>query len=89
MKVFLCTLGSNIPQTENGDRMRWKLTKNGDFDIRSFYNELRGSSSIVFPWKGIWKVKALQCVSFFIWTTIWDKILTGDNLWGRGFDFVN
>uniref|UniRef100_A0A7N2RCY0 GHMP kinase C-terminal domain-containing protein n=1 Tax=Quercus lobata TaxID=97700 RepID=A0A7N2RCY0_QUELO len=38
---FLCTLGSNLPQTKNGDRMRWKLTKNGDFDIRSFYNKLR------------------------------------------------
>ena len=30
---FLCTLGSNLPPTENGDSMRWKLTKNGDFDI--------------------------------------------------------
>ena len=30
---FLYTLGSNLPPTENGDRMRWKLTKNGDFDI--------------------------------------------------------
>ena len=30
---FLCTLGSNLPLTENGDCMRWKLTKTGDFDI--------------------------------------------------------
>ena len=30
---FLRTLGSNLPPTENGDRMRWKLTKNGDLDI--------------------------------------------------------
>ena len=30
---FLRTLGSNLPPTENEDRMRWKLTKNGDFDI--------------------------------------------------------
>ena len=29
---FLRTLGSNLPHTENGDRIRWKLTKNGDFD---------------------------------------------------------
>ena len=57
--------------------------KNGDFDIRSFYNELRGSSSTMFPWKGIWKVKAPRRVSFFIWTAIWDKILTGNNLRGR------
>ena len=40
MDEFLCILGSNLPQTENGDRMRWKLTKNGGFDIRSFYNKL-------------------------------------------------
>ena len=33
---FLRTLGSNLPPTENEDRMRWKLTKNEDFDIRSF-----------------------------------------------------
>ena len=30
---FLCTLDSNLPPTENGDRMGWKLTKNGDFDV--------------------------------------------------------
>ena len=30
---FIRTLGSNLPPTENGDRMRWKLTKNGDFNI--------------------------------------------------------
>ena len=37
---FLRTLGSNLPPTENGDRMRWKLTKNEDFDIHLFYNKL-------------------------------------------------
>ena len=37
---FLRTLGSNLPPTKNGDRMRWKLTKNGDFDICLFYNKL-------------------------------------------------
>ena len=30
---FLSTLGSNLPPIENGDHMRWKLTKNEDFDI--------------------------------------------------------
>ena len=50
---FLRTLGSNLPHTENGDRMRWKLTKNGNFDIRSFYNKLRNPLPIIFPWKGV------------------------------------
>nr|XP_023927128.1 uncharacterized protein LOC112038539 [Quercus suber] len=69
--------------------MRWKLSKKGDFDIRSFYNKLRSPSPITFPWKGIWKVKAPPRVSFFVWTAGWEKIPTGDNLRGRGFDFVD
>jgi len=58
MVNFLHVLESNIPPTGNGDHVRRKLKKNGDFDICSFYNELQGSLSIVFSWKGIWKVKA-------------------------------
>ena len=58
MDEFLHTLGSNLPQSEHGDRMRWKLSKKGDFDIHSFYNKLRSPLSIIFLWKGIWKVKA-------------------------------
>ena len=85
---FLRTLGSNLPPTENGDRMRWKLTKNGDFDIRLFYNKLRSPLPIVFPWKGVWKVKTPRRVSFFVWIAVWDKILTGDDLRGRRMVFV-
>ena len=36
----------------------------GDIDIKSFYGALRGSSSITFPWKSIWFVKALRRVIF-------------------------
>ena len=49
----------------------------------------KGIRFIVFPWKGIKKVKALWRVFFFIWIAVWDKILTSDNLPGRGFDFVD
>ena len=44
---------------------------------------------IIFPWKGVWKVKAPWHVSFFVWTVVWDRIFTGDNLRGRGLDFVD
>ena len=86
---FLHTLGSNLPQSEHKDRMRWKLSKKGDFDICSFYNKLQSPLPIIFPWKGIWKVKAPPRVSFFVWIATWEKILTGDILRGRGFDFVD
>uniref|UniRef100_A0A7N2R3W3 Reverse transcriptase domain-containing protein n=1 Tax=Quercus lobata TaxID=97700 RepID=A0A7N2R3W3_QUELO len=55
---FLCILGANTPPMDVGDRMRCKLKPNGDFDIRSYYNKLRASPSIVFPWKAIWGAKA-------------------------------
>ena len=55
---FLRILGANTPPMDVEDRMRWKLKFNGDFDIRSYYNKLRNSPSIVFPWKAIWNVKA-------------------------------
>ena len=76
---FLRTLGSNLPPIVNGDRMRWKLTKNEIFDIHSFYNKLRSPSPIIFPWKGVWKVKTPRWISFFMWTAVWDRIFTGDN----------
>ena len=49
MDDFLRTLDSNLPPSVNGDPMRWKLIKNGDFDIRSFYNKLRSPLPIIFP----------------------------------------
>ena len=69
--------------------MRWKLKKNGDFDIGSFYGALKGSSSTIFPCKSIWGMKAPHLVSFFVWTTTWGKILIGENLRGRGFTIVD
>ena len=61
--IFFQFLATNLPLVTDGDCMRWKLTKNGDFTTYSYYHKLHGSSSIVFPWKGIWKVKAPRRVS--------------------------
>ena len=86
---FLHTLDSCLPHSEQGDRMIWKLSKEGDFNIRSFYDKLRSPPPFTFPWKGIWKVKAPTHVSFFVWTAAWEKILTGDTLRCRGFELVD
>ena len=50
---FFRFLAFNLPLVTDGDCMRWKLTKNVDFTICSYYHKLHGSSSIVFQWKGI------------------------------------
>ena len=86
---FFQFLATNLPLVTDGDRMRWKLTKNGNFTTCSYYHKLHGSSSIGFPWKGIWKVRAPQRVSFFVWAVAWDRILIGDNLRFKGFNFVD
>ena len=46
---FFRFLASHLPSMTDGDRLRWILTKNGDFTIRSYYHKLHGSSSIAFP----------------------------------------
>ena len=51
--TFAHTLESLSPPIEGRDKMRWCLGSKGDFDIKSFYGALRGSSSITFPWKSI------------------------------------
>ena len=48
---FFRFLASNLPSATNGDRLKWRLTKNRDFTIRSFYHKLHGSSSLVFHGK--------------------------------------
>ena len=69
--------------------LRWWLKKNGLFDIRSYYNVLRGSPRMAFPWRSVWNLKAPRWVCFFffcffVWGAAWEKILTCDNLiwWG-------
>ena len=63
--------------------MWWRLKRNGLFDIRSFYNVLRGPPRVSFPWRCIWRSKAPRRVCFFAWTAAWDMILTCDLMrWG-------
>ena len=50
---FLHILVSNSLASDGGDLMWWVPKKKGVFDIHSFHNTLRGSSSVIFPWKGI------------------------------------
>ena len=47
--LFLHTLYSNIPHIEvyACDRMRWRLRRSGEFDLRSFYTDLRGSCVVL------------------------------------------
>ena len=65
---------------EEMDSMRWKHTKSGLFEVRSFYGLLSGRSNTQFPWKNVWKPKIPSKVAFFMWLAAHDKNLTIDNL---------
>ena len=67
-------LYSNFPSSEGFDRMRWTLTSDGEFDVSSYLEALRGTREMLFPWKSIWYAKAIKRVSFFVWTATWGKI---------------
>ena len=73
-------LYSNFPSSKGSDRMRWTLTSDGEFDVSSYLEALRGTREMLFPWKSIWYAKATKRVSFFVWTAAWGKIPTGDHL---------
>ena len=77
------------PRGEGTDSLFWKLTPNGVFDVRSFYNSLSAPPTFPFPWKCIWRSKVPKRVSFFLWTAARDSILTIDNLVKRNLSLVN
>uniref|UniRef100_A0A2N9GID8 OBG-type G domain-containing protein n=1 Tax=Fagus sylvatica TaxID=28930 RepID=A0A2N9GID8_FAGSY len=85
---FFELLHSHTSFKEGGDGLRWRLTSNGIFTIRSYYLALRDNHSVTFPWKAIWGVHAPRRVAFFAWTASWGRILTADNLMRRGYQLA-
>jgi hypothetical protein len=74
-----------IPLRRMGeDHLCWENASNQNFVIKRYYRSLSPSSSILFPWKLIWKAKVPPRVASFSWTATLGKILTIDNLrkWG-------
>jgi hypothetical protein len=71
------------------DKLWWMPYRKGLFEVKSFYRALSPLGLVSFPWKSVWKSKALPIVAFFIWTAVHSKILTLDNLGRRGLVVVN
>jgi hypothetical protein len=63
-------------------RIKFVLTpsKRRVFEVKSFYNVLIPPAGSPFLWKCIWRNKASLRVVLFVWTTVFGKILTLDNL---------
>ena len=63
--AFYELIYSKMPRGEGTNSLFWKLTPNGVFDVRSFYNSLYAPPTFRFPWKCIWSSKVPKRVSFF------------------------
>jgi hypothetical protein len=73
-----------------GEDKLWQVpSRKGVFEVSSFYQVLSYHGSLPFPWRGIWRTKALPRVAFFAWTATRSKISTIDNLRRRGMIVVN
>jgi len=80
---FFDRIYSSYVRYGEGDRLVWNPSKNGFFEVSSYYEILIRRNGPSFPWKSIWRVKAPTRVAFFVWSTTLGKILTHDNLCKR------
>ena len=77
--------------------MNWTLKTIRSTTITLSPNSHKMHNGIAFQALKLWwrwnihcqQLKAPWCVSFFVWTVTWNKILMGDNLGLRSFDFVD
>lgn len=63
------------------DKLRWTLTKNGEYSVKSLYAKLSNPSNSI-PvktkknWKGLWAMDTSQRIKLFIWKCIQDALPT-------------
>lgn len=62
------------------DKLLWAPSKEGKFNVCSFYNVFISHVSNPFLWKSIWQTKVPSRVAFFAWTVSLGKDLTIDNM---------
>lgn len=65
------------------DQMAWKLTRNGQFTVKTACDLLFDASSSVSNsvWKIIWRVLVSQYIQCFIWILIHGKLITNMEIW--------
>jgi hypothetical protein len=49
-----------------GDKLVWNPSKRGFFEVKSNYGVLIRKNGPSFPWKSIWRIKALTRVAFSV-----------------------
>jgi hypothetical protein len=82
-----CMQYRKIPTKEGSDILRWSHSTSGIFFIKEAYH-LQGNLPSQAPesiWSKVWQPFLWPKISFFLWLTAQNHILTWDNLLKRGF----
>ena len=69
----------DVQLSQQPDHLCWKLTKNGEFSVKSIYLDVI-NSSVIPRSKHVWKVKVTLKIKVFMWFVHKQVILTKDNL---------
>ena len=73
-----------VQLSQQPDKLRWKLTRTGEFTIKSMYLDVINSSPIPSS-KYVWKVNIPLKIKVFMWFVHKQVILTKDNLVKRNW----
>ena len=73
-----------VQLSQQPDKLRWKLTRSGEFTVKSMYVDVINSSSIPSS-KHVWAVKVPLKIKVFMWFVHKQVILTKDNLTKRNW----
>ncbi|KAL6323790.1 hypothetical protein AAG906_002258 [Vitis piasezkii] len=65
------------------DRVRWLMSNDGNFLVKSLYKVLKLDSSMCFPVKIIWNHWVQPKISFVAWAASWRKALTNDVFYAK------
>ena len=72
------------------DRLAWKLSTKGEFDLKSVYSlTLVPDLKVPFKGKWIWKLQTLPRIQFFVWQCMHHSIGVRECLSARGIAIDN
>jgi hypothetical protein len=80
----LVELCSQVRLTDKPDKVRWLLTRSGDFSVKSLYLYL-SARRVNFPYKVLWKLRISLRIKVFCWLVIKNRVLTRNNLKNKGW----
>ena len=82
--IHLVSRLMEVQLTHQPDQLCWKLTKSGEFTVKSMYIDVI-NSSVIPSSKHVWKVKVPLKIKVFMWFVHKQVILTKDNLVKRNW----